>query len=191
MTILPVLLPLCRLLYRPPRRWKVRVALAAALDPETPTILNPPLPRKEANLKRQLLLTPPFVKRTAGPPPLPMSYVKEPLRFLTMVCVLRQSLLTFVIIMILYPLCNAPVIVRTLLRNLGATEDGKRNYFKKLPFLYALPLRVLRVVPIPGLQVPIVFLVRNDVVPATPKSTSPTPFPKHSNERANALFPLE
>lgn len=69
MTIPPVTLPLCRLLYRPPNRWNVKVALAAALDPETPTILNPPLPKHLASLHRQLLLTPRFVHRTIGVAP--------------------------------------------------------------------------------------------------------------------------
>lgn len=69
MTIRPVALPLCRLLYRPPNRWKVSVALAAAFDPETPTILNPPLPRHLASLNRQLLSTPRLVQTTTGVAP--------------------------------------------------------------------------------------------------------------------------
>ncbi len=101
MTIPCVTLPLCRLLYRPPSRWKVKVALAAALSPETPTILNPPLVRQVYTLVRQLLSTPPFVHRTMGPPPLPSNYRKSPSRVLTMACVFRQSLLTLVIIIIL------------------------------------------------------------------------------------------
>lgn len=100
-TIPPVILPLCRLLYRPPKRWKVRVALAAAFDPETPTILNPPLPRNLASLHRQLLLTPRLVQTTTGVAPPLRNYAKSPDNVLTIVWVLRQSLLTLVMTIIL------------------------------------------------------------------------------------------